>query len=213
MADAPAAGGGNGWGALEIILAIVLAIGLITTLTGNPINPVTGSSSTKKTATTKSSSSSCGLVITNPTSKQKVGTIITVNGTINKCLALNVVVPSAVVVHVVDSNGSIISAYSTISVSKSLFGYGTFTGTVQLTNGTYNATTAYVVVETTGLTARVPVILNSGQNAGGILFNTTTNNGSYFVPTTSTTQNNTNTNTDTNSNSNGGGGTAGSRTF
>ncbi len=89
MADAPSSGGGSSWGAFEVILALLLAIGLFSNITGKPITPVTSSPSTPSpntTLTTPSGSSNrCGLSITAPLSLEKVSTAVHLSGVVTGC--------------------------------------------------------------------------------------------------------------------------------
>jgi hypothetical protein len=236
MADAPS-GGGSGWGALEVILAIILAIGLLATITGNPVPDIFGPSSSSSTTTTATKASShsskptttvtgsaCGVAISNPVQGQLVGSDVIFNGSIDQCLTFNTTVPDTVVVYVTDAYGDAISTYQTLPVAKSFFGGGSFSGDVEITAAAPSSA-AYAVLTGPSFKIRIPVILN---NPNPVTTAPADNSGAYFVPTPTTTgddttsqtvtNNDTNTNTATtttpsNTTTDTGAGGSGSRTF
>src|ERR1700761_840224 len=115
MADAAPAGGG-GWGALEIILAVLLGIGLIATLTGTPLpgSANTASSTKKATAAATSNSytiSGCTLVISNPLKNAQIDNTVIINGSITACLDQDAL-PTALNAQVTDSTGALLSLYT-----------------------------------------------------------------------------------------------------
>ncbi len=195
MADAPA--GGSGWGALEIILAIVLGIGLIATLTGTPITPLIGgpTASTKtKTAaptTTEYDLGGCTLVFTRPTPSESIDTSVTVEGGVTTCLN-DGALPTFLNAQVVDSKGSILSDLTQLDISKSLFGDVTVSATIPL-SGVARSTSATVIISgttaTTGKTIaiRIPIKLIARTNPTPIVtsgFNNTSTDApaSYTAP-------------------------------
>ncbi len=204
MADAPS-GGGGGWGALEIILALVLAIGLITTLTGGSIQPLFGTDTTAKKATitgnnATTTSVGCGIVVSSPKVKQKIATEVAVAGSFPECIT-SANIPSTINAQVIDSTGNPLSVYTSIPISKGFFGLGggtTFNATIPLV-GVARSTTGYLILtaptqaDGSVLSTRIAIQFAPGsttyaQNAGQPTYipNTTTTNSGYFVPTTST---------------------------
>ncbi len=179
MADAPA--GGGGWGALEIILAIVLAIGLITTITNTPLGSVIGPAKGSATKTTKvvTANPGCGLIVSLPTKKEQISNAVTVNGYVAQCLNVSAV-PDALNAYVVDSTGSVLSAYTTIPINKSFFGDDTFSSVIPL-QGVAHSTTAYLVISSpaatngTSLSARIQLQLLPGNTT--VITNQTTVSG------------------------------------
>lgn len=87
MADAPS--GGSSWGPFEIILGLLLAIGLLSNISGKPITPVTETKEKKSTEQVSninnSPSKTCGLSVTEPISMQNVSTSVRLSGSVNGC--------------------------------------------------------------------------------------------------------------------------------
>jgi hypothetical protein len=171
MADAPS-GGDSGWGALEVILAVVLGIGVISTLTGNTIG---GSSKTPSTASSAKSTAShstaygCTVVVTNPIAKQSIDSQFTVSGTVDSCDSSRNF-PTTLYAQVVDSKGTVLSQLTPIAISRDIFGDIRFSATVQLT-GSARSTSATVIVSGpassagAALNIRVAVKLKTGTGS------------------------------------------------
>jgi hypothetical protein len=193
MADAPAPSSGGGWGALEVILALVLAIGLISTITGNPVPSLTGKSKIPATKTVTVAQPSCGIVVSSPKAQEKIGTEVLLSGSIVQCLTSTV--PDTLNAHVVDATGASLSAVTAVTVNHGFFGGATFSTTIPLV-GIAHSIKAYVVVsgpthtDGSAETIRVPVQLipadplsapsnTSGQAATH--FNTTTSTSNYYA--------------------------------
>jgi hypothetical protein len=83
MADAPS--GGSNWGTFEVILGLLLAIGLLSNISGKPITPVTETRKTQEVNKVSDSEKSCGLSITSPLSLQKVSVSFRLSGSVNGC--------------------------------------------------------------------------------------------------------------------------------
>ncbi len=85
MADAPS--GGSSWGTFEVILGILLAIGLLSNITGKPITPITETSKKEKTELkpTDDSQNRCGLSITKPLSMENISDSFVLSGSVNGC--------------------------------------------------------------------------------------------------------------------------------
>lgn len=84
MADAA---GGSNWGPFEVIIVLVLAIGLLSNITGKTISPVVVTTKDKKEVAPKinDSANRCGLSITSPLSQEKVSYNVRLSGLINGC--------------------------------------------------------------------------------------------------------------------------------
>jgi hypothetical protein len=162
MADAPAPSGGSGWGALEVIVVLVLVIGLISTISGKPILSLRNKSTIAATKTVTAPQPSCGIVLTSPKPQEKIGTEVVLNGSIIQCLTNTI--PDTLTAHVVDATGTSLSDSTTIDVSHSIFGGGSFSTTIPLV-GTARSTKAYVIVSGpvrangTAETVRLPIQL------------------------------------------------------
>ena len=85
MADAPAPKTSS-WGAFEVILGLLLAIGLISSIQGKPISSITKEEKPKeKISLPDDSQNRCGLSITTPLSLQNVSGYVRVSGSVNGC--------------------------------------------------------------------------------------------------------------------------------
>lgn len=85
MADAPASKESS-WGAFEVILGLLLAVGLLSRIQGKPIVPPTEDNQSKETISLADDSSNrCGLSITEPISLQKVTGFVRLSGSVNGC--------------------------------------------------------------------------------------------------------------------------------
>jgi hypothetical protein len=234
MADAPASGGGSGWGALEVILALVLAIGVISTLTGNPITPIFGTTPEAKKTTTVTPSSSvldgCTAVVTAPANNGQIDTVVSISGSFTSC-SNGFSVPSSLNAQVVDSTGGSLSAYTPVPVTSSPFGNARFSATVQLAGVAHSTSAILIITGNDGSDIRIPIKLTP-RNATSTYTSTITTTNTiptsttpvyYTGPTTApvtyiapapvqqqqqqNTSQNTNTNTNQNSGSGGGSGT------
>ncbi len=162
MADAPAPSSGSGWGALEVILALVLAIGLISTLTGNPIPSLAGPSAKTPITKTAVAKPTCGIIVSSPAHQEKIGTEVLLSGVVAQCLTSTV--PDTLTAHVVDSTGTSLSAVTTITVNHGFFGDATFSTSIPLV-GVAHSIQAYVMVsgpthaDGSANTVRVPIQL------------------------------------------------------
>ncbi|MDB5255202.1 MAG: hypothetical protein JWL92_578, partial [Candidatus Nomurabacteria bacterium] len=125
MADAPSAGGGGGWSAVEVIVALVLGIGLITTLTGGTIKPIFDTPDTaKKSSTIKTpTATGCNIVVSRPKTKENINNAVTVSGSFPECITPSSI-PETINAQVVDSKGNPLSLYTALPVSKGFFGLG-----------------------------------------------------------------------------------------
>jgi hypothetical protein len=110
MADAPS---GSSWGPLEIILALVLAIGLLTQIQNGFKTPVATTSS-PQTIETPTEAQPCGLSINRPHSLERVTTFVTLIGETTGCdwRSSDTV---ALYAQVIDAYGRPVSSYVTVS--------------------------------------------------------------------------------------------------
>ena len=87
MADAPS-GGGSSWGAFEVILGLVLAIGLLSSISNKgKITPVVSTDVPEKAtiASIDTSTDRCGLAITAPLSLERVSESVRLAGLLSGC--------------------------------------------------------------------------------------------------------------------------------
>lgn len=86
MADAPSTGGG-GWGSFEIFLIAILALGLLSSLTGKKITPlISTTDTTEESIETRSTTDTmCGLSIIAPLSLESVNTSVHLAGSVQGC--------------------------------------------------------------------------------------------------------------------------------
>lgn len=172
MADAPAGGGGDGWKTIEIIIAIILGIALISQITGKRIVPVispdsptdTRDPASKRTEVIESDLPSCGLSIARPKPLEVVKSFVTLNGNTTGC-GWEVKNGIALYAQVVDTRGKPISAYTPIPAAAiDANGLTTFSSTIQLTavptagTGTLILVPAIASMSETGQTARIPIV-------------------------------------------------------
>jgi hypothetical protein len=176
MADAPASGGGIS--GAEIAVIIVLAIGALATLSGNPLSTATSPSSSNGSPTTASTSAHCGIILTRPSSNETTAVYVTLVGTITPCTQTDPL-NATVNVQVVDSTGAPMSAYTTVNVAAATSTTGSFSANIPIT-GQPAAGTGYVIVtgpidenDGTTMTARAPVHF-IGSHTPIIYSNTTT---------------------------------------
>ncbi|MDB5188725.1 MAG: hypothetical protein JWM92_323 [Candidatus Nomurabacteria bacterium] len=158
MADAPASGGGIS--GPEIILIVVLAIGLIATLSGNPIKPYSAKPATAPVVA-KTPTPQCGITLTAPVKLQQVFQKVVVAGTITPCPTT--ATPISLYAQVVDGNGtplSILTPLSIVPTANNMI--GNFSATVSLTTAPTTNSGAIIITgpvnsDGTSLTARTPV--------------------------------------------------------
>jgi hypothetical protein len=123
-------GGGSDWGALEIILGVLLLIGLLerVSLFGSK-----GTGTTTQPSTEQSSRASCGLEVTAPTKDQKVAKAVVVSGTAGTC-RWEVKNNIALFAQIVDAKGAPLSDYTPIAPQeKNKRGAVSFSGVVMMT--------------------------------------------------------------------------------
>lgn len=128
MADAP---GGSSWGALEIILVLVLVIGFLTQLQNGFKDPSTVDSSKNQESITASNEPVCGLSINRPHSLEKVTTFVTLIGEVSDCQwkPTDMV---ALYAQVIDAYGRPVSEYTSIPPIQTRYAQASFDTTIYL---------------------------------------------------------------------------------
>jgi hypothetical protein len=160
MADAPS-GGGNGWGAFEVILALILGTGLVSTIFNKgKITPVIQTTPQDSVTVSDTSANSCGLSLTAPLSMQKVSTEVRVSGSTQGC-NWNPDGTTLLFAQVVNSKGAPVSNFTTIQrVSDSGFLYDSFDTTIAI-NGAPTGTGYLILMPAKQLekpiTVRIPL--------------------------------------------------------
>ncbi len=163
MADAPS-GGGSGWGAFEIALLVLLVIGLLSRLNGDPI--AVDTSTPAKTQTIESvqddTTARCGLLVSRPHSLESVNGFVALMGTVGTC---NWVVDNgtALYAQVIDFKGVPVSSYTAVSAGiAAIDGTAPFTASIPFTV-TPTTTKGYIIllpakqVTSDAVTIRIPL--------------------------------------------------------
>lgn len=121
MADEKGApSSGPGWGALEIIIGILLVIGLLDRLSGNSAGLFSGADA--PAAATPSvipadKNAQCGLSVARPASGEKASGAVQLSGTAGYC-NWNVYNGIVLYAQVVDKDGTPVSAFSAVPVGR-----------------------------------------------------------------------------------------------
>lgn len=134
MADAPKSGGG-GWTALEIIVVLILAIGLLDRLTGRTEPPVdTGNNTaTKTTITTQNYDDPyCGLTVTSPKPKASITNSLSLIGKVSGC-NWNTDGTTALNAQIIDANGLPLSEYIPVPITTTTSTAANFGSVIALT--------------------------------------------------------------------------------
>ncbi len=158
MADAPA-GGGNKLAGVEILLLVVLGLGALAVLSGNPIKPVTPAS---PVAThTKAPAPKCGIALARPQNNERISTIVTLVGTITPCDHAPLL-DTVLTVQVVDKTGAPMSDLTRITMATATDRSASFSGSLPITGNPLPGT-GYVIVtgptryDGSSLTARTAI--------------------------------------------------------
>ena len=163
--DKGAAGGGSSWGPIEIILAIVLGIILLSYITGRPIVPLVSDAPSSKDSVIAEPelNNNCGLTVTKPRPLEKVTGSITVSGRITGCqwYASNGI---ALYAQAVDSRGRPVTSYTSVpALGVDGNAHASFSSVLRLTR-TPAKGTGYVILipattnqDTPTGTSRIPV--------------------------------------------------------
>lgn len=167
MADEKGGGGGSDWGALEIVLGILLAIALIDRLQGGKglFKVEETPSSITSEEILSQEEAQCGLSLTKPRPQEKITGFVIVSGSITGCNWFST--PDvALYAQLVDSRGKPVSNYTTIVPrTYSVNGFSTFESVVYVT-APPAAGTGYLIlvpskqISATTITARIPIQFN-----------------------------------------------------
>ncbi len=117
MAEDKGGGGSSGWEPFEIIVVIILAVGLLSQITGKKITPIV---STEKTKTEEidrpeTTGSTCGLNISRPHPLENVANFVTLSGYTDGCDWASTETV-AMYAQVIDIRGTPVSRYETVPV-------------------------------------------------------------------------------------------------
>lgn len=160
-------GGGSSWGALEIAIIILLAIGLLNRLTNR--TPSTISDTVVPRPETKQgiplkelTATRCGLVLATPQQNQKVSTFVVISGSVNGC-EWNATPEVALYAQLVDIEGNLLSDYTAIPVVTYEEGVATFNTTISITSPAGNRKGYAIFIPAIShsektTTARIPII-------------------------------------------------------
>lgn len=146
----------EGWGPLEIILAIVLGIAFLTYITGKSIGPAPVIPR-ENTA----DAGRCALSMIRPKPLEKVAEYATVTGAISQC-EKSLKQYASLYARMVDANNIPVSAQTRITIKKTSATSATFASTIRLTNVPITRT-GYIIISPdpqfaeSELSARVPI--------------------------------------------------------
>ena len=138
MADAPSGGGGISGG--EIIVLVVLALGALAVLSGNPIKVQNNTTPSTPAPVVQQ----CVITLTRPSTKELISTVVTVVGSITPC-SNTPALATVVYAQVVDSSGALMSTYTPIPVTATDTTRGTFAANIAIT-GAPAAGTGYIII-------------------------------------------------------------------
>jgi hypothetical protein len=157
MADAPKSGG-SGWTALEIIVVLVLAIGLLDRLTGRETTPILGPGTTQPAADSKLDYSDpyCGLTLITPKRNASIAQSISLAGSVSGC-NWNTDGKTALHAQITDANGLPLSEYLTIPISTKTTATANFAGIITLTAPAPTATGTLILIPATSSERNVSV--------------------------------------------------------
>lgn len=142
MADAPS---GSSWGALEIILVVVLVIGFFTQLQNGFTDPNTvDSSKSKETISSTTPEPVCGLTVSRPRSLEKITTFVTLTGQVSDC-QWKATETVALYAQVIDSTGRPLSEYTAVAPQQLMYGQASFAATIYL-NRQSTTTKGFVIL-------------------------------------------------------------------
>lgn len=148
MADAPS-GGGSSWGPIEIIAILLLGIGFMSTLTGNPIASPGGTSTTPpqtipKPPVQNPNDPKCGLSLSHPTNLESVFASVPIIGSVSGCNWIPTE-SSALSAQVIDANGIPLSGFVAVPISARTGAIASFATTIAFTTAPATST-GYVIL-------------------------------------------------------------------
>lgn len=129
MADAPASGGSKLAG-VEIIVLVILGLGALSVLSGNPIKPTP--TATPGTVTTHSPAPRCGITLTRPIKNEHVTNLVTVVGTVTPC-DTTPLLAEVLTAQVIDRSGAPMSDLTRITMAAATNTSASFSGAIPIT--------------------------------------------------------------------------------
>jgi hypothetical protein len=114
--DKGASGGGSGWGALEIILGLLLLIGVLDRVTGRHASPSQPTTSTPNIVQ-EDPSDRCGIELSSPSPSDRVRSVIRLAGFVGSC-NWRTTATVALYAQVVDAKGKVVTGYLSIPPSS-----------------------------------------------------------------------------------------------
>jgi hypothetical protein len=149
MADAPKPSGG-GWTALEIIVVLILAIGLLDRISGRSAVPIAGTDDSSAAATSKLdySDPKCGLTVVTPKAKTVVTNSVNLIGTVSGCnwssegtVALDA--------QVVDADGLPLTDYVNVPITTKTATAANFASTIAFSTPPATSTGTLILIPAT----------------------------------------------------------------
>jgi hypothetical protein len=161
MADAPS-GGGSGWGAFEVILALLLGIALLSAISNNGVATPPFKDTPKKETISKvdDSANRCGLSVSAPLSMQKTYGSVRLSGLTSGCnWPLNET--TVLFAQVINGAGMPVSDFITVQKNDSDIINNAFDTTIQI-NGNPTGTGYLILIpakqqEGKSITVRIPL--------------------------------------------------------
>jgi hypothetical protein len=132
MADDKGGGGGWEWGALEIVIGLILVIGLLDHLFGDGTLSKQPSPTPAPVVQQTTQNNTCGLTLIRPHANEKVTNVILLAGSAGGC-DWKTTKTVALYAQVVDSKGKPVSAYMPVPPSRSSDAGVSFDSAVALT--------------------------------------------------------------------------------
>lgn len=162
MADDKGGGGGSSWGAFEIILVIVLAVGFLTQFQNGFKSPSATPTTPKKETVAKiETKEPCGLTVARPHSLEKITSFVTLAGKVAGC-EWHATETVALYAQLVDSYGRPVSAYTTVPSIRYVRDSAEFSTSIYLNTNPTTSTGFLLLIPTrnTGqqtATYRIPI--------------------------------------------------------
>ncbi len=159
MADA-APSGGSSWGPFEIIIALVLAMGVLNAISGKNTIPTVNPDSSKEVVGLSEKDKRCGLSVISPVSLEKVSNSIRLEGSVSGC-RWNASEDTALYAQVITGGGVPVSEYVAVVINNTDEKKKTFNMAISLkdapTSGTGYVLLLPAVSEKEAVSVRIPV--------------------------------------------------------
>lgn len=143
---------------VELLLLVILGLGALAMLSGNPLTPVQPAA---PAPVAKTPAVQCGIVLTRPKTNERIVTTATVVGTITPC-SNDPLLATILTAQVVDRTGAPMSDLARITMAAATSSSASFSGNLNIT-GNPAPGTGYLIVtgpvryDGTSLTARTPI--------------------------------------------------------